>query len=134
MQAAVLTASKVSARTWTGRVLSAIAALFMTMDAVSHLIQPAPVVDAFARLGVPQHLSIPIGVLALVCTALYVIPRTSVLGGLLLTAYLGGATATQVRAGSPAFEVIFPALVGILVWSGLLLRDPRLRSLVSLRG
>ena len=112
-----------NAAAWAGRVVSALVALFMTMDAVTHLLKPQPVVAAFAQLGLPLELSAPIGLLALACTALYVIPRTSPFGTVLLTGYLGGAVAIQARAESAAFPTIFPIIVGALAWGGLTLRD-----------
>jgi hypothetical protein len=130
MQSAILVASVSRRRVWTGRVLSTLAALFVALDAVSHIAKPAQVVDAFAQLGVPLHLSIGIGVIALACTALYVIPRTSVLGAILLTGYLGGATATQVRAEAALFPVLFPSIVAALFWGGLVLRDTRVRDFI----
>lgn len=111
-----------SAAVWTGRAISALAALFMIMDAVMHLLKPQPVVTSFAQLGLPLQLSVPIGVLSLACTALYVIPRTSLVGAVLLTGYLGGAIAIQARAGSAIFPTIFPLIIGALVWGGLALR------------
>lgn len=107
---------------WAGRVVSALVALFMTADAVTHLVKPQPVVTAFAQLGLPLELSVPIGLVALACTALYVISRTSLLGAVLLTGYLGGAVAIQARAESAAFPTIFPVIVGVLAWGGLALR------------
>ena len=107
---------------WAGRVVSALVALFMTVDAVTHLLKPEPVVTAFAQLGLPLELSVPIGLVALACTALYVIPRTSLLGAVLLTGYLGGAVAIQARAALAAFPTIFPVIVGALAWGGLALR------------
>jgi hypothetical protein len=92
------------------------------------------VVEAFGRLGVPLSLAPGIGILALICTAVYVVPRTTVLGAVLLTGYLGGAVATQVRAQSGVFEVIFPIIIAALVWGGLFLRDDRLRAFLPLRG
>jgi hypothetical protein len=89
------------------------------------------VVDAFAQLGVPLRLSLGIGIVELVCTALYAVPRTALLGALLLTGYLGGAIAIQLRAGAAWFPTIFPLVVGVLLWSGLALRDARLRALIS---
>src|SRR5579884_519715 len=112
MQSATLTAPASRGRLWTGRVLSTVIALFMLMDATMHLVKPAPVTEAFARIGVPEHLSVGIGILALVCVAISLIPRTAVLGTILLTAYLGGATAIQVRAGTTLFEVLFPGILG----------------------
>jgi hypothetical protein len=118
---------------WTGRVLSGFMALFFIFDGVGHLMKPAPVVEAFARLGYPLSASVWIGLLALICTAIYVTPRTSVLGAILLTGYLGGAVSTQVRAGSSPFETIFPVILGVLVWAGILVRDAQLRALIPLR-
>ena len=117
----------------TGRVLSGLMALFFILDGVGHLMKPAPVVDAFARLGYPLSASIGIGLLLLICTAIYVTPRTSVLGAILLTGYLGGAVSTHVRAGSSLFETVFPVILGVLVWAGLLVRDEPLRKLIPLR-
>jgi hypothetical protein len=118
---------------WTGRILSGLMALFFVFDGVGHLMKPAPVVEAFARLGYPLSASVGIGVLALICTSIYVTPSTSILGAILLTGYLGGAVSTHVRAGSSPFEIIFPAILGGLVWLGLLVRDPELRRLIPLR-
>lgn len=115
---------------WPGRGLSAFAVLFMVFDGTIHVLRPAPVIDAFAQLGYPIHLSVTLGVIELACTALYAVPRTSVWGALLLTAYLGGATATQVRVEAGWFPTIFPSLVGALVWGGLALRNARVRALL----
>jgi hypothetical protein len=131
MHSATLAHSASRTMSWTGRALSALVVLFMLFDGVIHLLTPAPVLAAFAQLGYPAHLSLGIGILELLCTALYVIPRTSVLGAVLLTAYLGGATATQVRVEAGWFPVFFPALVGALLWAGLALRDGRVRALVA---
>jgi len=119
---------------WTGRVLSGLMALFFVFDGVAHLMKPASVVEAFARLGYPPSASVGIGILLLVCTAIYVTPKTWVLGAILLTGYLGGAVATQVRAGSSTFETVFPVIFGVLVWLGIYLRDARLRGLIPLRS
>jgi hypothetical protein len=118
---------------WTGRILTGLMALFFILDGVGHLMKPAPVVDAFARLGYPLSASVGIGVLLLICTAIYVTPRTSVLGAVLLTGYLGGAVSTHVRAGSSLFETIFPVILGALAWAGLLVRDAELRQIIPLR-
>ena len=122
-----------NAAAWTGRIAATLVAVFMTMDAVMHLTKPQPVVTAFAQLAVPLGMSVPIGLLALVCTALFVIPRTSVLGAVGLTGYLGGAVAIQARAGSAAFPTVFPLIVGGLVWASVLLRDERVRALLRPR-
>jgi len=127
-------ATRSSKRLWIGRTLTAIPILFLTLDAIIKLVKVAPVVEAFGRLGVPLSLASGIGTLALVCTAVYAVPRTAVLGAVLLTGYLGGAVATQVRAGSGAFEVIFPIIIAALVWGGLFLRDDRLRAFLPLRA
>ncbi len=118
---------------WTGRILSGLMALFFVFDGVGHLMKPAPVVEAFARLGYPLSASVGIGILALICTAIYVTPRTSVLGAILLTGYMGGAVSTHVRAGSSLFETIFPVILGALVWAGIFVRDAQLRQLIPLR-
>jgi hypothetical protein len=118
------------ATSWSGRVLAGLVILFMIFDGVSHVLVPTPVVDAFAQLGFPLHLSVGLGILELVCVALFAIPRTSILGALLLTAYYGGAIATQVRAGSAWFPSIFPALMGALLWTSVVLRDVRVRTLL----
>ena len=113
-----------------GRIISTIPVLFLVFDAVIKLVKITPVVDAFAQLGYPITLAPGIGRLALVCTAIYVVPRTGPLGAVLLTGYLGGAIASQVRIGAGAFNVLFPVILGGLLWAGLLLRDSRLRGLV----
>lgn len=124
------TASK---QQWIGRIISAVPVLFLTFDAVIHIAKIPPVVEAFDRLGYPLSLASGIGVLALICTAVYAIPRTAVLGAILLTGYLGGAIATQVRIGAGAFPVVFPIIVAGLVWTGLFLRDGRLREFLPIR-
>lgn len=95
--------------------------------------KPAPVVEATVRLGYPESVIVPLGFVLLVCTVLYLIPLTSVLGAILLTGYLGGAVATHVRAGEGLFSLVFPIIFGVLIWLGLYLRDDRLRALVPLR-
>lgn len=132
--AAALSATSHKTTSWTGRGLSAFAVLFMIFDGVIHVAKPQPVVDAFIQLGFPLSTSLGLGILELACTALYVIPRTSTLGALLLTAYLGGATAAQVRVEAGWFPVIFPALIGALLWAGLALRDKRALGIFSFRA
>ena len=100
-------------------------------DAVMKLINVAPVREATARLGYPDSLTLGIGIVLLVCTVVYVIPRTSILGAILLTGYLGRATATHVRVGEPFY---FTIVFGALIWAGLFLRDARLRALIPLRS
>ena len=118
---------------WTGRVLSALSVLFLLFDAAGKFMMPAQVVQACARLGFPVNLSPTLGVLLTVSTLLYAIPRSAVLGAVLLTGYLGGAISIQLRAGSPLFETVFPALFGIVVWAGIYLRDGRLRRVFPIR-
>jgi DoxX-like protein len=121
-------------RLWTGRILSGLAVLFLVFDAVIKFTKIAPVVDAFAQLGYPIGLAPTIGSIALICVVLYLIPRTSVLGAVLLTGYLGGAIASQLRIGSPLFShVLFPIYVAALIWGGLYLRDEQLSALVPVR-
>jgi hypothetical protein len=120
---------------WTGRVFSALAVLFLLFDSIIKIIKIQPVVEGFAKLGYPPNVAVPIGIVLLVCVVLYIIPRTSVLGAILLTGYLGGAVATHVRAGDPLFShVLFPIYFGIFIWGGLYLRDARLRALIPLRA
>jgi uncharacterized membrane protein YphA (DoxX/SURF4 family) len=114
---------------WAGRIISALPVLMLVFSGVMKLLKPAPVVQEFGRLGYPEKITIALGIVELSCTLIYIIPRTTVLGAILLTAYLGGATATHVRIGDPFF---IPIVLGILVWLGLYLRDPRLRELAPL--
>ena len=119
---------------WAGRIASALPALFLLFGAVIHMMKIPPVVDAFAQLGYPLSVAVPLGIVELVCLALYAIPQTSVLGAILLTGYLGGAVATHVRVGAGLFPVLFPVILGVLFWGGLLLRDQRLRALIPWRA
>jgi hypothetical protein len=120
---------------WSGRTFSGLVAAFMIFDAVIHLMKPAPVVEAFAKLGYPLRLAVVLGIVELLCVLLYVIPRTSILGAILLTGYLGGAIAIQLPTGNSLFgEVLFPVYIGVLVWGGIYLRDDRLRTLIPLRS
>jgi hypothetical protein len=116
---------------WTGRVLSGIAVLFLFMDGVTHVMNIAPVVDAMSRLGFPVTTAPKIGVLELVLLVLYVVPRTALLGAILWMGILGGAVASHIRVGDPLFtHVLFGVYVGILLWLGLYLREPKLRGLL----
>jgi DoxX-like family len=120
-------------RLWTGRIMSALPALFLFVDSVGKLVKPAPVVEGTVQLGYPESVLLGLGIVLLTCTFLYVIPRTAVLGAILLTGYLGGAIATHVRVGSPLFShTLFPVYVALLIWGGLYLRDDRLRALIPL--
>ena len=120
---------------WTGRILSGAMAAFLMMDGVMHMTNIAPVVQAFDHLGFPLRLAAPLGIVELVCVAIYIYPRTSVLGAILLTGYLGGAVAVHLRVGNPLFgETLFPVYIGILLWGGLYLREPRVRVLIPIAG
>jgi hypothetical protein len=117
-------------RLWAGRVMSALAILFLLFDAVGKLLRLAPFVEGTTQLGYPASAVLGIGIIELLCLVGYLIPRTAILGAVLLTGYLGGAVATHVRVGSPLFtHTLFPIYVGVLIWEGLYLRDPRLRAL-----
>jgi hypothetical protein len=119
---------------WAGRIISGLTAAFMLMDGVMKLIKPAPVLEATMRLGYPESAIAWIGIVLTAFTVLYVIPRTSKFGAILLTGYLGGAVASQVRIGAGWFPVLFPMVFCVLVWGGLWLRDGRLRDLVPIAG
>lgn len=121
------------AKIWTGRVLTTLATLFLLFDAYGKLSRPSYVTDAFARLGFSASFSVEIGLILLVFTILYAVPRTTVLGALFLTGYLGGAVAIQWRAASPVFETIFPVLFAVLIWAGVFLRDGQLWSVMPIR-
>jgi hypothetical protein len=119
-------------RRWAGRVISGLPALFLLVDGVAKLMKPGPVVEGTLALGFREDIIVPLGIVLIVCTVLYVIPRTSVVGAILLTGYLGGAVATHVRVGNPLLShTLFPVYFGVLIWTGLLLRDERLRRLFS---
>ena len=116
---------------WAGRIISALPVLLLLFSGVMKLMKPAAVMQGFAGYGYPESLITVIGLLEIGCTVVYAIPSTSILGAILLTGYLGGATATNVRVGNPAF--IMTTILGILAWLGLFLRDDRLHVLIPLR-
>jgi hypothetical protein len=115
---------------WTGRVISWLSILFLLVDAIMKIIGQANHVEGSAKLGFQESLVQPIGIVLLICTVFYIIPRTAMFGAILLTAYLGGATAVMVQNGQPVY---FPVVFGALVWGALYLRDAKLRSLVPFR-
>lgn len=119
---------------WTGRVLSGIAIVFFLFDGVMKLVKPAIVVTTTVALGYPESEIVGIGITVLVCTIAYAVPRTSVLGAVLLTGYLGGAIASKMRIGAPLFDTCFALVFAGFVWGGLYLREPRLRALLPLRN
>ena len=124
MQRSVSELSK--GRVWTGRVLSLLVVLFLVFDGVTKVMKESHVMAAAAQLEFPSWTMPFIGSILLVCTLIYVIPRTAVLGAVLLTGYLGGAVCCQLRVDNPMFETLFPVFFGVLVWAGLCLRDNRL--------
>jgi hypothetical protein len=122
-------------RIWLGRIVTALPVLFMLFDATMHIAKPPSVVKGFTESGFSISLATPFGIIVLICLALYLFPRTSVLGAILLTGYLGGAVAANVRLGLPLFGyVLAPVYVATLFWGGLWLRDNRVRALIPLRS
>ena len=115
---------------WTGYILSAFPVLMLLFSAAMKLVKPEPLVTEFVRLGWPDSVALALGIVDATCAIIYAIPRTAVLGAILLTGYLGGATATNVRIEE---GFVGPVLFGVLIWLGLYLRDPRIRELVPLR-
>jgi hypothetical protein len=118
---------------WAGRMISTFAILFLAFDGIIKALNLAPAVEATTQLGYPASMVVAIGTVELACLLIYAIPRTSVLGTILLTGYLGGALATQVRAESAVFSLVFPMIIGALIWVGLFLRNPQLRALMLLQ-
>ena len=117
-----------------GTVLTTLAAIFLAFDTVMKVLKLGPAVEGTVVLGYPVESVQRIGLVELMCLVLYLVPRTSVLGALLLTGYLGGAIATHVRIGNPLFtHILFPIYVALFVWGGLYLRDTRLRDVLPLR-
>jgi len=117
---------------WTGRILSAVPVLMLLLSASMKITRSPQAVEAFpGKFGWPAGLLVPIGVLELLCTVAYLVPQTALLGAILVTGYLGGAIATELRVGSPNWAG--PLLFAIFAWAGLWLRDPRLRQLLPLR-
>ena len=131
MRAMMRTAPVAAPALWAGRVLSALAALFLAFDGAIKVLQLAPAVEGSAQLGYAADVTLGLGCLQLVCLAVYLLPRTAPLGASLLTGYLGGAIATHVRFGSPLFSLVFPVIIGALLWIGLYLRDARVRALAA---
>jgi len=126
--ASAATASKTTL--WIGRILSGLAVLFLLMDGVGKVLNIQPVIDASQQLGLPVDLAPIIGGVLLVCVVIYLIPQSAVLGAILLTGFLGGAISIQARVAAPPFSLVFPLILGALLWGGLYLRDPQLRALV----
>jgi hypothetical protein len=117
---------------WTSRLLSAIPVLLVLLGSVMKLMKLASVMQASAQAGLPERLIVPVGLIELTCVILYLVPSTSVLGAILLTGLLGGATVSTLRIGDPTYPM--PILLGMMAWGGLYLRDRRLRALIPLRA
>jgi len=134
MSTTIATSSESGALLWTGRVLSGLVILFLLFDATIKLIPLDVVTETSRQLGIPTDLSRTLGVLTLLCTVLYAIPLTSVLGAVLMTGYLGGAIYVHVLNGSPLLShTLFGVYLGVMMWGGLYLRDPQLRLLFPIR-
>ncbi len=123
------TSRTVDKKVWTARILGALVILFLLVDGAGKVMRLAPYVEGTARVGYSAGSLVPLGLVLLASTILYAVPRTAVLGAILLTAYLGGATATHVRMGEP---FLFPVVFGVIVWGCLYLRDERVRSLLPI--
>jgi hypothetical protein len=119
-------------RVWAGRVISGFVVLFLLFDSALKLVKAAPAVQGTVQLGYPASSILGIGLVLLASVIMYAIPRTAAVGAVLLTGYLGGAIATQVRVGNPLFShVLFPVYVAVMIWGGLYLRDGRVRALIA---
>ena len=117
---------------WAGRILSGLAVVFLIFDVAMKFLMPPAAVEGTRQLGWPESAMLTLGVIQLICLALYLIPRTAVIGAVLWTGYLGGAIATHVRVGNPLFShTLFPIYVAAFLWAGLWLRDRRVRALYA---
>ncbi|CAI6079386.1 DoxX family protein [Cohnella sp. JJ-181] len=135
MKTGVRASARSGGRVWTARIMGGIAVLFMLFDGIGKLVGPAPVIEGTLELGYSESHMAVMGVLALLATLLYLVPRTSFWGAVLLTGYLGGAVAAQVRIDAPLFSnTLFPVYVAVLVWGALWLRDERVRRLLTSAG
>jgi hypothetical protein len=133
MEYGAQTAGVSKGQLWTGRILSGLVVAFLLFDATIHILKPAPVIAGFTQLGFSVSVSVPLGILELVFVILYLIPRTSVFGAILLTGYLGGAISAQVRISAPLFStILFPIYVALFLWGGLYFRDSRVRALIPI--
>jgi DoxX-like family len=133
MQTSAELSSVSKVRPWLGAGLTGLVVLFLAFDGITKVIRVAPVVEACQKMGIGPDLAVGIGLLLLACTALYATAKTAVLGAILLTGYLGGAAATHVIVRSGIFPTTFAIGFGVLVWTGLILREPRLVRWILLR-
>ena len=118
---------------WAGRIMGALAILFLIFDGVVKVMQMPQAVEPTMKFGYAASMVLTLGVIELACLVLYIIPRTAVFGAILMTGYLGGAIATQMRVGAEPFSIIFPIIIGALIWGALFLRDSQLRALIPMR-
>jgi hypothetical protein len=118
-------------RLWTGRILTFLPGAFLLFDGVMKLVKPAPVVQGTIKLGYPESCIFGLGIVLTLSVLLYLWPKTSLIGAVLLTGYLGGAVATHVRVSAGWFNILFPAIMGLMLWAGLTLRSPRLEAVVK---
>lgn len=118
---------------WVGWVMSVLPIPMLAMSFTFKITKAVPAVEGFSKMGYPAGALVPLGIVEMLCTVLYLVPQTSVLGAILLTGYLGGAVDVHVRNGDPVAQVATPVILGILVWGGLFLRDSRIRALVPFR-
>jgi hypothetical protein len=134
MELAIKSGSISTKSIWTGRIISTIVVLFMLFDSITKLMMLDAVVRGSAEIGYPSDVIWIIGLILLVCTITYIIPRTSILGAVLLTGYLGGAVASNLRIKAPLFShILAPVYIGVLVWAGLYFRNKQLRGLLPLK-
>ena len=134
MQSGAQSVSISNGSLWAGWIITGLLGLFLLFDGVMKLVKPPFVVEGTRQAGFPESSILGLGIVLTICSLLYLIPRTSVLGAILLTGYLGGAVATHVRLGEGPGPVLFPVLFGVLIWLGLFLRDNRLRELIPLKS
>ena len=118
---------------WTGRILSSLIVLFLVFDCVGKFMKPPMVTESMTKLGLDPNLTSTLGVVLLVCTLLYAVRQTSIIGAILLCGYFGGSCAIHLRSGGSTFEILFAPMLGVIAWGGLYLRDSRIRDLMPLR-
>jgi len=126
MQTPTQFASASNVRLKVGKGITGLVVLFLAFDGITKVIRVAPVMEACQKMGISPNMAVSIGLLLLACTVVYIVPRTAILGAILLTGYLGGAAATHVIQRNGVFPTAFALGFGVLVWTGLALREPRL--------
>jgi hypothetical protein len=133
MQLTAKANSSANVSLWIGRILTTLIVLFMVFGTAIKVLNMGPAVEATTQLGYEASAVVGIGIVELICLVLYLYPRTAVLGAVLFTGYLGGAITTQILAGANLFTVVFPIIVGALLWGGLYLRDRKMRTFIPFR-